>query len=53
MNNLTYKHLDKINFPKDLRKLKNLKDVCNELREFIINSISENGGHFGAACNCS
>ena len=51
MNNLTYKHLDKINFPKDLRKLKkeDLKDVCNELREFIINSISENGGHFGAS----
>ena len=51
MNDLTYKHLDKINFPKDLRKLKkeDLKDVCNELREFIINSISENGGHFGAS----
>ncbi len=51
MNILTYKHLDKINFPKDLRKLKkeDLKDVCNELREFIINSISENGGHFGAS----
>ena len=51
MNNLTYKHLDKINFPNDLRKLKkeDLKDVCNELREFIINSISENGGHFGAS----
>mgnify|MGYP001363105504 FL=1 len=51
MNNLTYKHLDEINFPKDLRKLKkeDLKDVCNELRQFIINSISENGGHFGAS----
>ena len=51
MNNSIYKHLDKINFPKDLRKLKkeDLIDVCNDLREFIINSISENGGHFGAS----
>jgi len=51
MNNSIYKHLDNINFPKDLRKLdkEDLIDVCNDLREFIINSISENGGHFGAS----
>ena len=35
----------------DLRKLekKDLKNVCEDLRNFIINSISENGGHFGAS----
>ena len=43
--------LDKINFPEDLRKFKkgDLKNVCDDLRNFIISSISENGGHFGAS----
>ncbi len=51
MKKITYKSLDKINLPEDLRKLKkgDLEIVCKELREFIINSISENGGHFGAS----
>ena len=51
MNKTTYKILDKINLPKDLRKLdkKDLDNVCDDLRNFIINSISENGGHFGAS----
>ena len=37
--------------PKDLRSFdkKDLKGICEDLREFIINSISENGGHFGAS----
>ena len=43
--------LDKINFPEDLRRLsKNqLKGVCDELREFIIDAVSCNPGHFGAS----
>ena len=51
MNKTTFKTLDKIDFPADLRKLekKDLKNVCEDLRNFIINSISENGGHFGAS----
>ena len=42
--------LDKINYPVDLRKLnKNqLKQVSNELREELINVVSETGGHLGA-----
>ena len=43
--------LSKISSPKDLRKLKkrDLQEVVNELRNFIIDSVSENGGHFGAS----
>ena len=51
MNDRNYKYLDKIDLPKDLRKFEknDLEHICNDLREFIINSISENGGHFGAS----
>ena len=43
--------LSKISSPKDLRKLKksDLKQVVSEVRNFIIDSVSENGGHFGAS----
>ena len=43
--------LQKINFPEDLRKLqeKDLPQVSKELREFIIDVVSKNGGHFGAS----
>lgn len=43
--------LKSINFPEDLRKLKDdqLKQVCDELRQFIIDIVSVNGGHFGAS----
>ena len=42
--------LSKISSPKDLRKLKSdLKHVVSEVRNFIIDSVSENGGHFGAS----
>ena len=45
------KLLEKIDSPSDLRKLnKNqLKQVCNELRQYIIDVVSEKGGHFGAS----
>jgi 1-deoxy-D-xylulose-5-phosphate synthase len=43
--------LDKIKYPSDLRKLKEeeLPQLCKELRQFIIDVVSEKGGHFGAS----
>lgn len=43
--------LNNINSPSDLRKLseKQLPQVCNELREFIIESLSNNPGHFASS----
>lgn len=43
--------LDQINDPSDLRNLKveQLPEVCNELRNFIIDAVSNNPGHFGAS----
>ena len=43
--------LSKIESPADLRKLApaELTQVCEELRQFIIDHVSVNGGHFGAS----
>ena len=43
--------LGQINTPDDLRKLdrSQLQQVCNELRQFIIDCVSVHGGHFGAS----
>jgi 1-deoxy-D-xylulose-5-phosphate synthase len=43
--------LEKINYPSDLRKLKEeeLPQLCKELRQFIIDVVSKKGGHFGAS----
>ncbi len=43
--------LQTINTPEDLRKLDrtDLVQVCRELREFIIESVSNNPGHLGAS----
>lgn len=45
-----FKFLDKINYPEDLRKLgsNDLRTVCAEVREFLIDTLSKTGGHFGA-----
>ena len=45
------KFLKKINSPSDLRKinLKDLSKLSEELRKFIIEIVSEKGGHFGAS----
>ncbi len=45
------KLLSKINSPSDLRKLNlnQLEQVCVELRQYIIDIVSEKGGHFGAS----
>jgi len=43
--------LDQIKDPSELRKLNidQLPEVCNELRDFIIDEVSTNPGHFGAS----
>ncbi|WP_118951595.1 1-deoxy-D-xylulose-5-phosphate synthase [Taibaiella helva] len=43
--------LDQILLPADLRELhpSQLPRVCEELRSFIIETVSRNGGHFGAS----
>ena len=45
------KLLQQVNIPEDLRKLKaeDLYDFCEELRDYIISTVSVNGGHFGAS----
>lgn len=47
----SYKFLDNIDSPEDLRKLpmENLPEVCKELREMIIDELSRNPGHFGSS----
>ena len=43
--------LENIKYPSDLRKLnpEQLEQVCDELRQFIIDIVSVKGGHFGAS----
>ncbi|RZA02581.1 MAG: 1-deoxy-D-xylulose-5-phosphate synthase [Sphingobacteriaceae bacterium] len=43
--------LQTINYPSDLKKLKeeDLEQLCQELRQYIIDVVSVNGGHFGAS----
>ena len=45
-----YKYLDKINYPPDLKnlKLEEVKFLANELRQELIEVVSETGGHLGA-----
>ena len=42
--------LDRVNSPSDLQQLKEnqLEEFCNELREFLLYSVGQTGGHFGA-----
>lgn len=48
---VSYELLNKIDTPDDLRKLsaEALPEVCNELREKIIDELSRNPGHFGSS----
>ena len=43
--------LNQIDYPADLRKLpvESLPEVCSELRQYIIDVLSENTGHLGAS----
>ena len=45
------KYLKQITFPEDLRKFKesDLPEISKELRDYIIDIVSVNGGHFGAS----
>ncbi len=42
--------LDKVDYPSDLKKFskKELRQLSDELREFLIYSVGKSGGHFGA-----
>ncbi len=42
--------LDRVNSPSDLQQLKEnqLEEFCDELREFLLFSVGQTGGHFGA-----
>lgn len=44
------KYLKNINSPKDLKKVpfSELKTVCSEVREYLIDVVSKTGGHLGA-----
>ncbi len=45
-------YLSQITYPKDLREkfsTEQLPQVCDELRDFIIDVVSQKGGHFGAS----
>lgn len=51
MSESNYSILSTINSPDDLKKISTneLPTVCNELREYIIDELSENPGHFAAS----
>ncbi|MBP5278516.1 MAG: 1-deoxy-D-xylulose-5-phosphate synthase [Prevotella sp.] len=51
MNNSNHHILDKINIPKDLRQLdvEQLPQVCEELRQTIVNELSVNPGHLASS----
>lgn len=42
--------LDRVNIPSDLKQLKEnqLEEFCDELREFLLYTVGQTGGHFGA-----
>lgn len=48
---MTYEYLDKIKSPSDLRALpvEVLPKVAEELRDFLVSSVSKTGGHLGAS----
>ncbi len=44
-----YKVLSKVNFPEDIKTIEgqDLKVLCGDIRQYLIDTISEIGGHFG------
>ncbi len=46
----TVKLLDSVKFPSDVRKLpqEKLSQLCDEVRKFVIETVSKTGGHFGS-----
>ncbi len=51
MSDIDYRFLNSIEYPSDLKKFKveELIEVSKELRQFIIDEVSANPGHFGAS----
>jgi 1-deoxy-D-xylulose-5-phosphate synthase len=51
MEDFTSPLLPNINYPADLKQYKeqDLVQICKELRQYIIDVVSVNGGHFGAS----
>lgn len=51
MEDTTRPLLPNINYPADLKQYKeeDLEQICQELRQYIIDVVSVNGGHFGAS----
>ena len=45
------RYLNKVNYPSDLKKLnlKELSSLCDELRNFTIDTVSKTGGDLGAS----
>ncbi len=50
MAKLSYKYLNNINSPADLKQIasEELNNVCGELRNFIIDEVAKNPGHLGS-----
>ncbi|MGD1045845.1 MAG: 1-deoxy-D-xylulose-5-phosphate synthase [Bacteroidota bacterium] len=50
MSDFNYQFLNSINLPEDLRMLdvQELRTVCAEVREYLIDCVSKTGGHLGA-----
>lgn len=50
MSNSQYPRLDNVNTPADIRKLTppELKSLCADVRNFLIDVVSKTGGHLGA-----
>jgi 1-deoxy-D-xylulose-5-phosphate synthase len=44
-----YEILSKVNYPEDIRNLDamQLKQLCADIREYLVDTIAETGGHFG------
>jgi 1-deoxy-D-xylulose-5-phosphate synthase len=49
MDQKKYPVLSSVNYPEDIRKfdINQLKQLCSDIREYMIDVISETGGHFG------
>ena len=44
------KYLGKVNSPEDLKKLNSeqVTGLCSEIRDFMLKTVSENGGHLAS-----
>lgn len=50
MTETRYTCLDRVNYPADIRKLKvpELRTLCADVREYLVEVVSKTGGHLGA-----